>query len=116
MLARFCAAFGASSSRRSNEALNMLAYYCVLLKATRLSACHGQRAASHPIFLIAKLVESDATCEGSRYVEYVPERCVGELPFEVTRPAIEASQAERRRAAHESRVLKHCNRARYDNR
>ena len=48
-------------------------------------------AASCPIILIAKLWNRDARSETSHTPDTSPEQCVGELPFEVTRPAIEAS-------------------------
>ena len=81
MLACFCAAFGASSSRRNNEALNMLANYCVLLAATRLRPAREQRGSlSTHRFFIAKLVGSDARREGSHAWDTSPEQCVGELP------------------------------------
>ena len=89
----------------------MLANYCVLLAATRLRPAREQRGSLSPhSFLIAGLVESRRLDARARVTwDAFPERCVGELPFEVTRPAIEARQSAA--AAHESRVLNTASRA-----
>ena len=71
------------------QALNMLANYCVLLAATRLSA---QRGSLSPQLLIAKLVESDLDPRG-RYVGYRSRTMRGELPSVVKRLAIGGDEA-----------------------